>query len=58
MSRTNNIELRAKTINILKASGYTNREVAEALSISASIVSKYDRRHHFNSYYKTNVKNA
>ena len=55
MSRTTNTELREKTISILKASGYTNRQVAEALSISPSVVSKYDRRNLFNRFYKTNL---
>lgn len=41
MARTTNRNLRERTINLLKAAGYTNREIAEALSISASTVHGY-----------------
>ena len=44
MARTNNTRLRERTINVLKSAGYTNRQIAEALNISASTVHGYTEK--------------
>ena len=54
MARTENRNLRERTINLLKAAGYTNREIAQALGISASTVHGYVEKYTINQYLDGN----